>query len=98
MQVMLRPIRDPGHTPWRGSDTLPTVQLEFEMKGPRSTLMGWLGGLRFPVLLVITTALLIVNVFVPDAFPFVDEILLGLIAILLSRIKKGRESRDIREP
>ena len=59
------------------------------MKGPKSALMGWLAGLRFPVLLVVTTVLLIVNVFVPDAFPLVDEILLGLIAIVLSRLKHG---------
>ena len=30
------------------------------MKGPKSTLMGWLEGLRFPVLLVITVVLLVV--------------------------------------
>ena len=58
------------------------------MKGPKSTLMSWLEGLRFPVLLIITTVLLVVNVFIPDAFPFVDEILLGLIAIVLSRLKR----------
>ena len=58
------------------------------MKGPKSALMGWLAGLRFPVLLVVTTVLLIVNVLVPDAFPLVDEILLGLIAIVLSRLKR----------
>lgn len=62
------------------------------MKGPKSALMTWLGGLRFPVLLVVTTLLLIVNVFVPDAFPLIDEILLGLIAIVLSRLK--RRSKD----
>ena len=59
------------------------------MKGPKSALMGWLAGLRSPVLFVVTTVLLIVNVFVPDAFPLVDEILLGLIAIVLSRLKHG---------
>lgn len=55
-------------------------------------MMDWLAGLRFPALLVFTTVLLIVNVFVPDAFPLVDEILLGLIAIVLSRLK--RRPRD----
>jgi hypothetical protein len=64
------------------------------MKGPKSALMAWLGGLRFPVLLVITTLLLILNLFIPDAFPFVDEILLGLIAILLSRLKRGSKDES----
>ena len=66
------------------------------MKGPKSTLMSWLEGLRFPVLLIVTTVLLVVNVFIPDAFPFVDEILLGLIAIVLSRLK--RKPKDAEAP
>jgi hypothetical protein len=53
--------------------------------------MNWLEGLRFPVLLVITTLLFILNLVIPDALPFVDEILLGLVAILLSRLKRGRK-------
>ena len=56
--------------------------------------MSWLGGLRFPALLVVTTLLLIVNVFIPDAFPLVDEILLGLIAIVLSRLKRGPRDEE----
>jgi hypothetical protein len=66
------------------------------MKGPKSALMAWLEGLRFPVLLVITTVLFVVNVFIPDAFPFVDEILLGLVAIVLSRFKRGRKKKSER--
>jgi hypothetical protein len=58
------------------------------MKGPKSTLIGWLEGLRFPVLLVVTLVLFVVNVFVPDVLPFVDEILLGLVAIILARLKR----------
>lgn len=58
------------------------------MKGPKSTLMGWLDGLRFPVLLLITGALFVVNVFIPDVLPFVDEVLLGLVTLLLSRLKR----------
>ena len=44
--------------------------------------------LRFPWLMLITGALFIVNLFVPDALPFIDEILLALIAILLGRVKR----------
>ena len=44
--------------------------------------------LRFPWLMLITGALFIVNLFVPDALPFIDEILLALVAILLGRVKR----------
>ena len=64
------------------------------MKSPKTVLMTWLAGLRFPVLLVVITLLLIVNVFIPDAFPFIDEILLGLIAIVLSRLKRGSKEEE----
>lgn len=48
----------------------------------------WAGGLRFPIVFALTFAIFIVNVFVPDVIPFVDEIILGLIAILLANWKK----------
>lgn len=64
------------------------------MKTPKSALMSWLEGLRFPVLLVVTVVLLVVNLIVPDALPFVDEILLGLVTVVLSRLKRGRKGGD----
>ena len=51
-------------------------------------LTGYLQSLRFPWLLLVTLLLFLVNVFVPDAFPFVDEILLALIAVILARLKR----------
>lgn len=51
-------------------------------------LRSWLEGLRFPVLLLLTAVLLVVNLLIPDALPFVDEILLALIALLLARLKR----------
>jgi hypothetical protein len=68
------------------------------MKGPKTTLMNWLLGLRFPVLLVVTTVLLVVNLLIPDALPFVDEILLGLITVVLSRLKRGRKGEGNTTP
>jgi hypothetical protein len=41
--------------------------------------------------------LFLVNVFVPDAFPFIDELLLGLIAVVLGRLKRpagGKAAKD----
>lgn len=58
------------------------------MKTPKAKLLDYLGSLRFPWLLLVTVVLFLVNVFVPDAFPFVDELLLALVAIILSRLKR----------
>jgi uncharacterized membrane protein len=61
----------------------------------KSRLIGYLESLRFPWLLLLTAVLFLFSVLVPDAFPFVDEIVLALIAAVLARIKKRRpENRD----
>lgn len=64
------------------------------MKGIRKKLLAWLESLRFPWLLLVTAVLFLVNVFVPDAFPFVDEILLGLIAVVLGRLKRKKPGAE----
>ena len=64
------------------------------MKGIKARLVGYLESLRFPWLLLVTALLFVVNVFVPDAFPFVDEILLGLIAVVLGRLKRKKPSAE----
>ncbi len=38
--------------------------------------------LRFPQLFLITAGLFLLDVFIPDMIPFVDEILLGLLSVL----------------
>lgn len=43
--------------------------------------------LRFPILLCITGTLFVLDFFIPDFIPFVDEILLGLATVILSRLK-----------
>jgi hypothetical protein len=50
----------------------------------------WASGLRFPGLLVLTVALFLLDLVIPDLIPFVDEILLGLLALLLGSIRKRR--------
>ena len=54
----------------------------------RSKIISYLESLRFPVLLIVAVVLFIVNVFVPDVVPFVDEVLLALVAVILSRLKR----------
>ncbi len=40
--------------------------------------------LRFPYLFLLTAGLFVADLLIPDAIPFADEILLGLIAVLLT--------------
>jgi hypothetical protein len=54
----------------------------------RDRLMRFAAGLRFPKLLAITVALFILDVIIPDMIPFADEILLGLLSLLLASLKK----------
>ena len=44
--------------------------------------------LRFPKLLALTALVFVVDLIVPDVIPFADEILLGLITLLLALLKK----------
>lgn len=54
----------------------------------RDRLVRYASGLRFPRLLALTLALFVLDLIVPDMIPFVDEILLGLISLLLATLKK----------
>jgi hypothetical protein len=60
--------------------------------GIKSRLIGYLNSLRFPWLLLVTAVLFLANVLIPDVLPFVDEILLALVGIVLSRLKRRRDS------
>jgi hypothetical protein len=48
------------------------------------------GRLRYPKLLALTATIFVVDLVVPDLLPFVDEILLGLGTLLLSRLRTRR--------
>ena len=62
------------------------------MKGPGGFwsrwLVGWASRLRFPQLFRLTLALFILDLVVPDLIPFADEILLGLLTLLLGTLRK----------
>ena len=51
-------------------------------------LMQFAAGLRFPKLLAVTAALFILDLIIPDMIPFADEILLGLLSLLLASLKR----------
>ncbi len=51
--------------------------------------------LRFPVLLFITGSLFVFDMFMPDILPFVDEILLGLVTVVLANLRKRKQPEVI---
>ncbi|MFC3816690.1 DUF6116 family protein [Lysobacter sp. GCM10012299] len=54
-------------------------------------LLGFLGKLSFPRLFVLTAALFVVDLVVPDFVPLADELLLGLGTLLLASWKKRKD-------
>ncbi|MGJ7902958.1 DUF6116 family protein [Lysobacter sp. 1R34A] len=61
-------------------------------------LMGFLGRLSYPRLFVVTAALFLVDLVIPDFVPFADEILLGLGTLLLANWKNRKTPATIEPP
>ncbi|NDK38590.1 hypothetical protein DT603_07015 [Pseudoxanthomonas gei] len=53
-------------------------------------ILNWARRLRYPTLFKITAALFAITLVVPDPIPLVDEILLGLGALLLANWKNRK--------
>jgi hypothetical protein len=51
-------------------------------------LLRYFGNLRFPYLVAVTASLFVLDLLIPDMIPFADEILLGLLTLVLARMKK----------
>ena len=60
----------------------------------RNRLMAYASRLRFPKLLLLTVILFGVDLIVPDLIPFVDEILLGLTAMMLGLLKEKKARQN----
>jgi hypothetical protein len=62
---------------------------------PRGLVLGWLtryaARLRFPVLFVVVALLFVIDLIVPDFIPLADEVLLGLLTVLLGMWKQRRD-------
>ncbi len=56
-------------------------------------ILRWASNLRFPFLLVLVAALFVLNLFIPDAVPFADEIIMGLVTALLASVRKKPEKK-----
>ena len=53
-------------------------------------LLGYAERLRFPRLALLTGLVFAVDLVVPDLLPFADELVLGLLTLMLGRWKKRR--------
>jgi hypothetical protein len=62
--------------------------------GVFAVLRRFTAGLRYPQLFLLTAALFAVDLFVLDMIPFVDELLLGMLTLLLARIKDRRSGDE----
>ncbi|MEN1972568.1 DUF6116 family protein [Luteimonas sp. MJ204] len=51
-------------------------------------LLRWLGRLSYPRLFMVAAALFVLNLFVIDPLPFIDELLMGMGVLLISRRKR----------
>jgi hypothetical protein len=60
---------------------------------PLKWLLAFAARLRFPQLFLLTGAIFVLDLFIPDMIPFVDEVLLGLVTALIGSWK--RKDNDI---
>ena len=70
-----------------------------EAKGLIRTLLGSYGAkLRFPQLFAIAATLFFIDLLIPDLIPFIDEILLGLLTLLLGSMQTKPEAQPVERP
>ncbi len=63
--------------------------------GPRErSLLSFLDGLRFPQLFVVLAVVFLVDLFLPDVLPFVDELVLGLLTLMVGMLRDRRQPPD----
>jgi hypothetical protein len=63
--------------------------------GVAGIVLRWASGLRFPYLFLLTVLLFIINLFIPDVVPVVDELIMGLAAMTLASLTKKPADADI---
>jgi hypothetical protein len=65
---------------------------------PQQKTVGWLtrwaSGLRFPTLLAVIGSLFALDLLIPDLIPFFDEIVLGLLTVLLATFRRRRDGES----
>ena len=64
-----------------------------------SAILAFADGLRFRQLFLLVGSLFLIDLVIPDFIPFADELLLGLLTLLLSAWKRDRrDERAIERP
>jgi hypothetical protein len=63
-----------------------------------SLLVGYASNLRFPVLAGLAAAAFLIDLVVPDMIPFIDELVLGLVAVFLGTLRRRRRGGSDRAP
>ncbi|MEO0972982.1 MAG: DUF6116 family protein [Pseudomonadota bacterium] len=61
---------------------------------PVKWLTGYASRLKFPQLLAVTATLFVVDLVVPDFVPLADELLLGLLTVILASLRERRDARE----
>jgi hypothetical protein len=65
--------------------------------GVAGVFLRWASRLRFPYIFLLMSGLFIINLFIPDVIPLVDEIIMGLAAVLLASLRKKPEQEASEE-
>ncbi len=58
-----------------------------------SAILSFADGLRFRQLFLLIGSLFLLDLLIPDVIPFMDELLLGLLTLLLSAWKKSKKQQ-----
>ena len=66
--------------------------------GAAGVFLRWASRLRFPYLFALTLVLFVINVFIPDVVPLADELIMGLVAVLLGSLRKKPDSEPPQAP
>ena len=75
------------------------IMAEDDTRGLIRTLLGSFGArLRFPQLFAIAATLFFIDLLIPDLIPFIDEILLGLLTLLLGSMQSKPEMPPGKKP
>ena len=54
-----------------------------------AVLLRWGGRLRFPYLFLLTAIVFVADLMIPDVIPLADEIIIGLVTLILANLKKS---------
>ena len=65
--------------------------------GVAGVFLRWASRLRFPYIFLLMSGLFVINLFIPDVIPLVDEIIMGLAAVLLANLRKKPEQAESEE-